>query len=271
MVQIHAERSASASRPADEVQASRRLRELIDGGFKVGSGRACAAEVFPDHSAPNQRYPSRPIDPRTRMPGSLFIIAAPSGGGKTSLVKALLARERQMALSVSYTSRGPRPGEVDGVHYHFVDRARFEQMAARGEFFEYFVVHGDLKGTARTAVEPLLAAGTDVLLEIDWQGARKVREQVPDCVGVFILPPSTAELERRLRHRAQDSEQTIRRRLANSREEMRHAGEFDFVIVNQDFDVALEDLLAIVRSQRVRTSVQRVRIDGLVAQLTTGP
>ena len=144
------------------------------------------------------------------MPGSLFIVAAPSGGGKTSLVKALLAREPQIALSVSYTSRAPRPGEVDGVHYHFVSRETFEAMVARGEFFEHFVVHGDLKGTARTAVEPLLAAGRDVLLEIDWQGARKVREQVPGCVGVFILPPSRAELERRLRHRAQDAEDTIR-------------------------------------------------------------
>jgi guanylate kinase len=204
------------------------------------------------------------------MPGSLFIVAAPSGGGKTSLVKALLAREPQIALSVSYTSRPPRPGEVDGVHYHFVSRGTFEDMIARGEFFEHFVVHGDLKGTARTAVEPLLAAGRDVLLEIDWQGARKVREQVPDCVGVFILPPTRAELERRLRHRAQDSEETIRRRLANSREEMRHAGEFDYVIVNDRFEDALEDLVAIVRAQRLRHGVQRDRLDALLAQLTAG-
>jgi guanylate kinase len=204
------------------------------------------------------------------MPGSLFIVAAPSGGGKTSLVKALLAREPQIALSVSYTSRAPRPGEVDGVHYHFVSREAFEAMVGRGEFFEHFVVHGDLKGTARTAVEPLLAAGRDVLLEIDWQGARKVREQVPGCVGVFILPPSRDELERRLRHRAQDSEDTIRRRLANSVEEMRHAGEFDFVIVNDVFEQALEDLVAIVRSQRLRRAVQRERLDPLLAQLTAG-
>lgn len=201
------------------------------------------------------------------MPGSLFIVAAPSGGGKTSLVKALLAREPQIALSVSYTSRAPRPGEVDGVHYHFVTRETFEDMIARGEFFEHFVVHGDLKGTARTAVEPLLAAGRDVLLEIDWQGARKVREQVPGCVGVFILPPSRAELERRLRHRAQDSEDTIRRRLANSVEEMRRAGEFDYVIVNDVFEQALEDLVAIVRSQRLRHAVQRERLEPLLAQL----
>jgi guanylate kinase len=204
------------------------------------------------------------------MPGSLFIVAAPSGGGKTSLVKALLAREPQIALSVSYTSRAPRPGEVDGVHYHFVSRETFEAMVSRGEFFEHFVVHGDLKGTARTAVEPLLAAGRDVLLEIDWQGARKVREQVPGCVGVFILPPSRAELERRLRHRAQDSEETIRRRLANSVDEMRHAGEFDYVIVNDVFEQALEDLVAIVRAQRLRRGVQRERLEPLLAQLTGG-
>lgn len=202
------------------------------------------------------------------MPGSLFIVAAPSGGGKTSLVKALLEREPQIALSVSYTSRAPRPGEVEGVHYHFVGRDTFEAMVARGEFFEHFLVHGDLKGTARSAVEPLLAAGRDVLLEIDWQGARKVREQVPGCVGVFILPPSRAELERRLRHRAQDSEDTIRRRLANSVEEVRHAGEFDFVIVNDVFEQALEDLLAIVRSQRLRHAAQRERLGPLLAQLT---
>ncbi|MFN7552372.1 MAG: guanylate kinase [Pseudomonadota bacterium] len=202
------------------------------------------------------------------MPGSLFIVAAPSGGGKTSLVKALLEREPQIALSVSYTSRAPRPGEVEGVHYHFVGRDIFEAMVARGEFFEHFLVHGDLKGTARSAVEPLLAAGRDVLLEIDWQGARKVREQVPGCVGVFILPPSRAELERRLRRRAQDSEDTIRRRLANSVEEVRHAGEFDFVIVNDVFEQALEDLLAIVRSQRLRHAAQRERLGPLLAQLT---
>jgi guanylate kinase len=204
------------------------------------------------------------------MPGSLFIVAAPSGGGKTSLVKALLAREPQISLSVSYTSRAPRPGEIDGVHYHFVSRDTFEAMVARGEFFEHFVVHGDLKGTARTAVEPLLAAGRDVLLEIDWQGARKVREQVPDCVSVFILPPSRAELERRLRLRAQDSEETIRRRLANSVEEMRHAGEFDYVIVNDVFEQALDDLVAIVRAQRLRHAVQRERLEPLLAQLTGG-
>jgi guanylate kinase len=201
------------------------------------------------------------------MAGNLFIVAAPSGGGKTSLVKALLAREARLSLSVSYTTRPPRPGEIDGVHYHFVDRARFEAMAAQNDFFEYFVVHDELKGTARSAVAPLLAKGQDVLLEIDWQGARKVRELVPECVSIFILPPSRAELERRLRARAQDSEEVIQRRLANSREEIQHATEFDYVIVNDEFERAVGDLHAIVRGQRLRTVVRSEEIAELVRQL----
>src|SRR5579862_5256134 len=146
------------------------------------------------------------------MSGTLYIVAAPSGAGKTSLVKALLEREPGIGLSVSYTSRAPRPNEVDGVHYHFVSRAEFEAMIARGEFFEHAVVHGDLKGTAREAVRKILESGQDVLLEIDWQGARQVRTLQPGTVSIFILPPSRAELERRLRSRASDSEETIGRR-----------------------------------------------------------
>jgi guanylate kinase len=207
------------------------------------------------------------------MPGNLFIVAAPSGSGKTSLVKALLEREPAIHLSISYTSRAPRPGEVDGVHYHFVSRETFEQMAKDGEFFEYAVVHGDLKGTARGAVEPFLKAGRDVLLEIDWQGARKVREviaavQGPAPVGIFILPPSRVELERRLRHRAQDSDATINRRLADSRVEIPHVAEFDYVVINDDFEEALCDLVAIVRSQRLRRVIHGRDLDALVAQLT---
>ncbi|HVF34306.1 MAG TPA: guanylate kinase [Candidatus Saccharimonadia bacterium] len=201
------------------------------------------------------------------MPGSLFIVAAPSGAGKTSLVKALLEREPGIELSVSYTSRAPRPGEVDGVHYHFVAREKFREMAAAGEFFEYFVVHGDMKGTARCAVEPLLAEGRDVLLEIDWQGARKVRELVPSAVGIYILPPSRAELERRLRARAQDKPAVIERRLRDSREDMKHFDEFDYVVVNDDFDRALDALATIVRAQRLRCVVQGEALRQLVAQL----
>ena len=201
------------------------------------------------------------------MPGSLFIVAAPSGAGKTSLVKALLEREPTIALSVSYTSRPPRPGEVDGVHYHFVSRETFQEMVDRGDFYEPFVVHGDMKGTARSAVEPLLAQGRDVLLEIDWQGARKVRWLLPSAVSIFILPPSRAELERRLRSRAQDKPEVIERRLRDSREDMQHFDEFDYVVVNDDFERALDDLATIVRAQRLRCVVQGEALCELVAKL----
>ncbi len=170
-------------------------------------------------------------------------------------------------LSVSYTSRLPRPGEVDGVHYHFVSRGVFEEMIKRGEFFEHAVVHGDLKGTARTAVERTLASGKDVLLEIDWQGARQVRAQMADTVSIFILPPSRGELERRLRSRAQDSEATIRRRLADSREDIAHAVEFDYIVVNDDFATALSDLRSIVTTRQLRADNQRERYAALLADL----
>lgn len=199
--------------------------------------------------------------------GILFIIAAPSGAGKTSLVRSLLEREPGISLSVSYTSRSARPGEIDGVHYHFVSRAEFEAMVDAGEFFEHFVVHGDLKGTAKRAVLPLLESGRDVLLEIDWQGARKVREQVPEARSVFIVPPSRAELERRLRHRAQDSEATIQRRLADSRVDIAHAGEFDYLVVNDQFESALADLVAVVRAERLRTPGHLARVGSLLTEL----
>ncbi len=199
--------------------------------------------------------------------GTLFIVAAPSGAGKTSLVRALIDGDPTLALSVSYTSRPPRPAESDGVHYHFVDRERFQAMVAAGDFFEYAEVHGDLKGTARSAVQPLLDAGRDVLLEIDWQGARLVRAKKADCRSIFILPPSAIELERRLRGRAQDSEAVIARRLANSREEISHAHEFDYIVVNDDFQVALADIQAIIRAQRLRQALQAQRHAGLIAEL----
>ena len=201
------------------------------------------------------------------MTGTLYIVAAPSGAGKTSLTRALLEREPGIALSVSYTSRPPRPGEIDGVHYHFVTRAMFEEMIRRGEFFEHAVVHGDLKGTARATVERTLAHGRDVLLEIDWQGARQVRALMPDTVGVFILPPSRVELERRLRTRAADSEEVIRRRLADSREDIAHAVEFDYLVVNDDFATALADLRAIVTTRNLRSAAQRARHAALLDDL----
>jgi guanylate kinase len=201
------------------------------------------------------------------MTGTLYIVAAPSGAGKTSLTRALLEREPGISLSVSYTSRPPRPNEVDGVHYHFVSRAVFEEMIRRGEFFEHAVVNGDLKGTARTAVERTLAQGRDVLLEIDWQGARQVRAQMADTVSIFILPPSRAELERRLRARASDSEAVIRRRLADSREDIAHAGEFDYLVVNDDFATALGEMRAIVTTRNLRASAQHARHAVLLADL----
>lgn len=201
------------------------------------------------------------------MPGNLFIVAAPSGAGKSSLVNALLKREPGIKLSVSYTSRGPRPGETNGVHYHFVSKDVFLDMVERGEFLEHALVHGDLKGTAKSAVEDRLNAGEDVLLEIDYQGARIVRALLPKTISIFILPPSKDELEQRLRRRAQDSEEVILRRLRGSREEMAHAHEFDYIIVNDRFDTALEQMVTIVHASRLRRDSQLIRLDSLLQQL----
>ena len=201
------------------------------------------------------------------MSGTLYIIAAPSGAGKTSLVKALLEREQGIALSVSYTSRPPRPGEIDGQHYHFVSRDVFEHMPTTGAFFEHANVHGDYKGTARTAVEPLLAADRDVLLEIDWQGAQQVRAKSPAVVSIFILPPSRAELERRLRQRASDSAEQITRRIADSRTEIARAEEFDYIVINDDFAQALVDLRAIFACRRLRREAQLARHATLLGDL----
>ena len=184
--------------------------------------------------------------------GQLFIVAAPSGAGKSSLVNAVLARTQGICLSISYTSRAARPGERHAQHYHFVGKDEFEQMIAAGDFFEHALVHGDYKGTARQSVEPQLAAGQDVLLEIDWQGAQQVKRLVPDALGVFILPPSREALESRMRSRGQDSEETIQRRLAAAREEMSHYGEFDYVIVNEDFDLAYAELAHIYHAERLK-------------------
>jgi guanylate kinase len=184
------------------------------------------------------------------MTGTLYIVAAPSGAGKTTLTRALLDREPNLELSISYTSRPARPNEIDGVHYHFVSRAEFEAMIERGEFFEHAVVHGDLKGTARAPVQKTLAQGKDVLLEIDWQGAEQVRARMRDTVSIFILPPSRAELERRLRSRASDSEETILRRLADVRRDLEHAAEFDYIVVNDNFDSALDEICSIVEHRR---------------------
>ena len=201
------------------------------------------------------------------MSGTLYIVAAPSGAGKSSLVNALLERERDIVLSISHTTRPPRPGDVDGEHYHFVNRGVFERLVADAAFLEHAEVFGNLYGTSRNAVEPLLAQGRDVLLEIDWQGARQVRKVMPDSVSIFILPPSREELERRLRTRAADSAVTIARRLAESREEIAHVDDFDYVVVNDEFADALNDLRSIVTTRRLRREAQARRHAALIADL----
>ncbi|ALN65026.1 MULTISPECIES: guanylate kinase [Lysobacter] len=201
------------------------------------------------------------------MRGTLYIVAAPSGAGKSSIVNAVLARDPNIRLSISFTSRQPRPGERHAEHYHFVSAQEFEAMVEAGDFFEYARVHGDWKGSARQSVEPFLAAGKDVLLEIDWQGARQVRSKVPDAVSVFILPPSRQALESRMRTRGQDSEATIRQRLDAAREEMSHYGEFDYVIVNEVFDTAVEEMCAIFLASRLRREPQVARHSRLITAL----
>ena len=201
------------------------------------------------------------------MRGTLYVVAAPSGAGKSSIVNAVLARDPQIALSISFTSRQPRPGERHAQHYNFVSEGEFQQMIDAGDFFEHARVHGDWKGTARQSVEPQLAAGKDVLLEIDWQGARQVREKMPDAISVFILPPSLDALQTRMRNRGQDTEEVIARRLAAAREEMSHFNEFDFVIVNEHFDAAAAELRSIFVAQRLRQPDQARRHAALIAEL----
>ncbi len=201
------------------------------------------------------------------MRGTLYIVAAPSGAGKSSLVNACLARDPNIRLSISFTSRQPRPGERHAEHYHFIGREAFQRMIDAGDFFEHALVHGDWKGTARQSVEPQLAAGRDVLLEIDWQGARQVRAQVPEAVSVFILPPSRAALEQRMRKRGQDSEAVIAQRLAAAREEMSHYDEFDYLIVNEDFDTAVAEMCTIFGASRLRREAQAQRHADLIAAL----
>ena len=199
--------------------------------------------------------------------GTLYIVAAPSGAGKSSIVNAVLARDPQISLSISFTSRQPRPGERHAEHYNFVSAEEFQRMIDAGDFFEHARVHNDWKGTARQSVEPQLSAGQDVLLEIDWQGARQVRAKVPDAVSVFILPPSRAALEDRMRKRAQDSEAVIQQRLAAAREEMSHYGEFDYVIVNDVFERAVDEMHAIFTASRLRRDRQVARHGKLISAL----
>jgi guanylate kinase len=184
--------------------------------------------------------------------GRLFVIAAPSGAGKSSLVNALLKDDPRLKLSTSYTTRPPRPGEQNGREYHFVDDETFRAMRERGEFLENAEVHGYRYATSKRVITEALVRGDDLILEIDWQGAHQVRSQYPDCVGVFILPPSIEELERRMRARGQDTQAVIRRRLDNARDELAHAGEFQYAIINKDFETARRELADLIATERAK-------------------
>ncbi|MBL0353271.1 MAG: guanylate kinase [Dechloromonas sp.] len=200
------------------------------------------------------------------MAGNLYVVAAPSGAGKTTLVRLLLEQEAGVQLSVSFTTRRPRPGEQNGCDYHFVDTAAFQAMIARQEFLEWAEVHGNFYGTSKKWIIERLAPDHDVLLEIDWQGAQQVRSAFPGAIGIFILPPSMEDLTRRLTERATDSTDVIARRLATARAEMRHVEEFDYVIINDSLEQALVDLRAVVRASRLTLAAQRARHAGLFAQ-----
>jgi guanylate kinase len=203
------------------------------------------------------------------MSGNLYIVSAASGAGKTSLVNALAGSAEDIVVSVSSTTRPPRTGEENGVHYHFVSRDTFEAMLEAGEFLEHAQVFENYYGTSRDAVERHLAQGMDVILEIDWQGARQVRSRRPDSIAIFVLPPSRGALEQRLLGRGQDSEEIIGRRMKDAVAEMSHFDEFDYLVINDDFDTALEDLRSIVRSHRLRRGAQVERhgslFEGLLA------
>ena len=202
------------------------------------------------------------------MPGQLFIVAAPSGAGKTTLTRMLIARDPQVRLSISHTTRAPRPGEENGREYHFVDQATFDAMREAGDFLEWAHVHGNYYGTSKAWIARQRAAGEDVLLEIDWQGAQQVMKLIPEAIGIFILPPSVAELARRLDSRGQDSAEVIARRIAAAEAEMRHVGEFAYAIINEDLDRAYADLAAVVRAARLTVPAQRARRPDLFAPLS---
>ncbi len=203
--------------------------------------------------------------------GMLIIVSAPSGAGKTSLVAALLERDRRLVVSVSHTTRNRRPREREGVNYYFVDDGRFQAMITSGEFLEHAEVFGNRYGTSAAAVDAQRATGRDVILEIDFQGAAQVRGRYPDAVSIFILPPSTAALASRLTGRGEDDPGVIQQRLNKARWEMSHYRDYDYLVVNDDFDVAVGDLECIVRAERMRLARQQIRQDALLADLLRDP
>jgi len=198
---------------------------------------------------------------------NLYVVSAPSGGGKTSLIDALLERDDRIALSVSHTTRPLRPGEINGVHYYFVDEETFQKLIAEGAFLEYATVFGHHYGTGRDAVSGQLQQGFDVMLDIDWQGARQVKQSFPECCSIFILPPSLKELKNRLAKRGQDSAEVISERMLQARSEIAHGREFDYIVINDDFAAALEDLHSIIRWRRPARCRQEKRISLLLAEL----
>lgn len=202
-----------------------------------------------------------------KQTGTLYIFSAPSGAGKTSLVKALLETAQNLVVSVSHTTRAMRPGEANGVHYHFIDVAEFQKMVETNQFLEHAQVFDNFYGTSQLAIEQQLASGLDVILEIDWQGARQVRHRIPGTVSVFILPPSRAELERRLSGRGTDSPEVVARRMRDAVSEMQHYDEYDYLVINDDFELALADLRSIISNERLRLSHQRQAHAALLAEL----
>jgi guanylate kinase len=199
--------------------------------------------------------------------GTLYIISAPSGAGKTSLVKALLERLSDVAVSVSHTTRAPRPGEQHGVDYHYINKVEFERLVKCGEFLEHAQVFDNYYGTRRATVLERLEAGEDVILEIDWQGARQVAEAFPHAIRIFILPPSREALQERLMARGQDSDEVISRRMADAVNEMRHYNEYDYLVFNDDFDGALHELEALFRARRLRSDAQQQRYTSQLKEL----
>jgi guanylate kinase len=198
---------------------------------------------------------------------NLYVMAAPSGGGKTSLIAALMERDEKICLSVSYTTRSPRPGEIDGIHYHFVDQPEFESLIKKDAFLEHAHVFDDYYGTGREAVVRQLTKGLDVMLDIDWQGAQQVRDKFPACCSIYLLPPSIEELNNRLSGRGQDSPASIERRMRQAQSQMSHWADFDYLVINDDFDAALDDVHSIIRHRRPKRRDQKKRFTSLLAEL----